>query len=296
MAVGESPAVARHRLRLALRRAREAKGLTQRQVAESLDWSLSKVNRIESGEVNVTGTDLQALLRLFDVTDSGRIEALTEAGRAARRRGWWDQPQYREHLTPAMIQSIQFETEATTIRSFQPILIPGVLQTREYAAAVLDAGRDMLPPADLTTRLDVRMLRRDQLFRRPEPPSYLLVLDESALLRDVGGPQVMSTQLYDLLEMARTGAVVVRVLPLSYKTVHMVGLFVIYASDEEDVALYVESGLDDEVLYAPDRIRQHRQFFEQAWHGSLSIGASIHLIEARAAALRSAADRIGPDG
>jgi transcriptional regulator with XRE-family HTH domain len=296
MAAGESPAAARRRLRLALRRAREAKRLTQRQVAAALDWSLSKVNRIESGEVSVTSTDLQALLRLFDVTDPSRVEDLATAARTSRRRGWWDQPAYREHLTPAMIQAIQFETEATAIRSFQPTLIPGALQTRDYASAVLDAWRDRFLDADLATRLDVRMLRREQLFSRPEPPAYLLVLDESVLLREVGGPHVMSSQLYDLLKMARAGPVLVRVLPLIYRAIHLMGLFMIYTSDDEDVALYRESNLNDEVVYAPETIRQHRQLFEEVWGQCLDVDASINLVEARAAALRSTADRNPPGG
>src|SRR5215813_2073851 len=109
----ESPAVARRRLRLALRNAREAKGLTQAQVAERLEWSLSKVNRIEGGEVTVSNTDLQALLHLYEVAEPDRIEQLTEDGRAARRRGWWDQPRYRESTTPATLQLLQFESQAS---------------------------------------------------------------------------------------------------------------------------------------------------------------------------------------
>src|SRR5690606_34184664 len=118
MAVGETPAVARHHLRLALRAAREEQGLTQRQLAKALDWSMAKVNRIEAGEVSISVTDLQALLRLLKVTDPETIAELTEHARAARRRGWWDEAKFREHLTPANIQSVQFETVATDIRSF----------------------------------------------------------------------------------------------------------------------------------------------------------------------------------
>jgi Domain of unknown function (DUF5753)/Helix-turn-helix domain len=297
MAVGESPAAARRRLRLALRNAREAKGFTQRQVADALDWSLSKVNRIESGEVSVTSTDLQALLRHFEITDASRLADLTEAGRAARRRGWWDQPEYRAHLTPAMIQSVQFETQASEIRSYQPTLIPGVLQTRDYALAILTAWSKELTEADLTARLDVRMQRREQLFTRPDPPTYYLVLDESVLLREVGGQQVMSAQLYDLLAMIRAGHVSVRVLPLVNAAIYPIGLFMIYASDDdEDVALYVEGTLHDDFVYAPEVIRQHRQIFERTWDQSLAVETSINVIEARAATLRSAADRTSPDG
>lgn len=296
MTVGESPAVARHRLRLALRRARLAKGLTQRQVAEALDWSLSKVNRMEAGEVTVSSTDLQALLRLFDVTDRDRVEQLIEEARAARRRGWWDQPEYREHLTSAMIQSVQFETEATAIRSFQPTVIPGVLQTRAYASAVVSIWGGELSEADRDSRLEVRARRREQLFSRPDPPEYLLVLDESVLLREVGGPRTMSEQLYDLLDLARAGRVNVRVVPLAHSALYAVGLFVIYAKDDEDVALYRESNLADEVLYSAETIGRHRELFERIWDQASSVEGSSHMIEARAATLRSAADRLRPDG
>jgi transcriptional regulator with XRE-family HTH domain len=291
MAVGESPPAARRRLRLALRQAREAKGLTQRQVADELDWSMSKVNRIESGEVTITSTDLQALLRLLDVTDPDRVADLTAARRAAHRRGWWDQPEYREHLTPGMIQSVQFETEATEIRSYQPTLMPGVLQTRAYASAILDAWSFQLPPVDRATRLDVRMRRREQLFDRPDPPEYLLLLEESVLLREVGGPRVMSEQLYDLIDMSHVRRVTVRVLPLVRAAAYPIGLFMIYADDDEDIALYRESSGQDEVVYAPEVIRQHRQVFERMWELSLSVEQSIHSIEARAATLRAVADR-----
>src|SRR4051812_2203499 len=101
MATGDSPASARRRLRLALRRARDAVGLTQGEVADKLHWSLSKVQRIESGDVTISVTDLTALLRLFEVDDADRVEALTTDARLARKRGWWDEAKFRGHLTPA---------------------------------------------------------------------------------------------------------------------------------------------------------------------------------------------------
>lgn len=296
MTVGESPAVARHRLRLAVREAREAKGLTQREVSKALDWSLSKVNRIESGEVTLSRTDLLALLELFGVSDPDRIRELTDDARAARRRGWWDQPKYREHLTPAMIQSLQFEAEASEIRSFQPTLIPGTLQTQEYASAVVEAWDVDLSPVARTTRAEVRHWRRHHVFSLPEPPEYLVVIDESALLREVGGPRVMSDQLYDLLGHIRARRVTVRVMPLSHVAGYAIGLFTIYTADDEDVALYRESYLADEIVHTSESIRRHRRIFEQIWSQAMDLEASTRLIEARAAAMRSALDRHRPNG
>src|SRR5690606_7035148 len=186
MAVGETPAVARHRLRLALRAAREEQGLTQRQVAKALDWSMAKVNRIEAGEVSISVTDLQALLRLPKVTTRETIAELTEPPRAARRRGWWDEAKFREHLTLPHLQSIQFQMVASDIRSFLPTLIPGPLQTRRYASAIVSALIDALSDVKQQVVLEARMRQRDQLLNREDPPTYLVILDESVLLREVG--------------------------------------------------------------------------------------------------------------
>jgi transcriptional regulator with XRE-family HTH domain len=296
MAVGESPAAARHRLRRTLRRAREARQLTQRQVAESLEWSLSKVNRIESGEVTISTTDLQALLQLLEVTDAAQVEALAEDARTARRRGWWDHAEYREHLTPAIIQAIQFEAEATAIAAYQPTFIPGFLQTPAYAAALMDIWSDQLSEADRTTRVQVRKLRRDHLFARLDPPDYRLVLDEAVLLREVGGPAILSDQLYYLLDQARSSPITVRLLPFKHVTAYVTGgLFIIYTSDDEDVALYREGYLVDDITYASEGIGRYRRIFQRIWHDAMTAGDSLRLIEARAAEMSSALDMYQTD-
>lgn len=296
MTVGESPAVARHRLRLAVRDAREAKGFTQREVARALDWSLSKVNRIESGEVTLSRTDLLALLELLGVTDLDRVRELIDEARAARRRGWWDQPKYREHLTPAMIQSLQFETVASEIRSFQPMLIPGVLQIPEYMSAVIDVWNGELSAADVATRTEIRRWRREQLLNSPNSPMFLLVLDESVLLRPIGGPEVMSAQLYDLLDLVGSGRVTVRVAPLARVAIYAHDLFVIYTRDGEDLALYREGYLDDDLVATAGRVQRYRRIFERMWSEAMSVEASTRLVEARAAAMRSEMDRHSPAG
>lgn len=298
MAAGESPAVARHRLRLALRRAREAAGLTQRQVADALEWSMSKVNRIESGEVTVSRTDLQALLRLLEVTDTDLIGELTTRARMARQKGWWDRPEFRELLTPAMIQSLQFELDAHTIRSFQPVVVPGLLQTRRYAATILaGVGSEHLTDEVRAARLEVRMRRRERLLNQPDPPTFQLVLDESVLLREVGGQQVMAEQLYDLLERIRSRRVSIRILPMAPTVTYAAfGLFFIFECLDKDVSLvYRESYDADEAVSDPESIDRHRLWFERLWEQSLDVKASTSLIEAHAARLRSEADRLGPE-
>jgi transcriptional regulator with XRE-family HTH domain len=293
MTTGESPAVARRRLRLALRRAREAKGFTQGEVAKRLDWSLSKVNRIESGDVKISSTDLQALLRLFEITDADQVSQLSADAKASRQRGWWDEPRYREHLTAPTMQLLQFETEANAIRVFQPTMVPGILQTPAYANFVVNFWTSDLPEATRAARLDIRMRRHQQVFDRPDAPHYYLILDESVTLREVGGAQVMADQLYALLAQARKPKLSVRVVPLAIAaSLTMLGAFtVLDLGDEEDAVLYHESVIEDEIIHSSDLIRFHREKFEQMWEQSLDEDASARLIEARAAGMLSSLDR-----
>ena len=293
MGAVESPAVARRRLRFALRRAREAKGLTQGEVAKRLDWSLSKVNRIESGEVTISSTDLQAMLRLFDITDTDKIAQLTADARASRRRGWWDEPAYRQRLTPPTMQLLQFETEASAIRVFQPTLIPGVLQTPAYAQYVVNFYSEDLDEATRQARLEIRMRRHEQVFDRPDPPDYFLMLDESVLFREMGGPQVMSEQLRQLLVHISKPHITVRVVPMADAvTLTMLGQFTIFdLGDEENAVLYHESIIQDEIIHSSDLIGFHRQHFDQKWDQALDEEASARLIDARAAAMLSSLDR-----
>ncbi|HET8661195.1 MAG TPA: helix-turn-helix transcriptional regulator [Micromonosporaceae bacterium] len=294
MVLGESPAVARRRLRLALRKAREAKSLTQTQVAVALDWSLSKVQRIESGEVTVSSTDLRALLGQLGITDPDRVEQMVEDARTSRRRGWWDDSRYREHLNQATMQLLQFESQATAVRSFHPTMVPGLFQTRAYAEFVLSFWSDVLSEEDRAVRFEVRMRRRDHVLDRPEPPQYLLILDESVLFREVGGAKVMADQLQELLVLTRKSNVILRVIPLANAAVlTMLGPFMIFDLDEEeDAVLYRESHLRDEIVHTPNIIRRYRDVFEKMWDQSLDERASARLVEARAAAMLSSLDRL----
>jgi transcriptional regulator with XRE-family HTH domain len=293
MGTVESPAIARRRLRLALRRAREAKGLTQGEVAKRLDWSLSKVNRIESGEVTISSTDLQAMLRLFDITDTDRIAQLTADARASRRRGWWDEPAYRQHVSTATMQVLQFETEASAIRVFQPVLVPGLLQTRPYAEFMMNVWSSDLSEEIRAARLDIRMRRHEHVFARPDPPAYFLILDESVLLRVFGGARVMAEQLQQLLAYAEKPEITIRVVPMATAAnLPMLGAFTIFdLGDEENAVLYHESAIEDEIIHNQELIRFHRDRFEQMWHQSLSREATARLIAARAAELLSSLDR-----
>jgi transcriptional regulator with XRE-family HTH domain len=286
MASFESPAVARRHLRLALRKARDAAGLTQTEVAETLDWSLSKVQRIESGDVTISHTDVRALLAELGIADPPTVERLIETARAARRRGWWDEPQWRDNLTAPMIQLLQFETQARAIRCFQPTLIPGMLQTWDYARNVIDVWEDTdVPPDVRDARLEARMRRRQHVLDRPDPPEYLLLLDESVIAREIGGPRRLADQLKHLV-VAAGEAVTLRIVPYGAPPLAILGPFtLIDIGDGEDALLYRESMWLDEIIQSSALIGRHRQIFDRMWERSMPREASIRLIEDRIAAL-----------
>jgi transcriptional regulator with XRE-family HTH domain len=288
----ESPAVARRRLRLGLRRLREASGLTQSEVADRLKVSLSKVARIELGESSVSNADLQALLRVFDVTDEKQSAELNRHWEAARARAWWDDSRYRTHVTPGTIELLQFESDARTIYTFHPTLVPGIVQTPAYSEAILALWPD-LPTAERDIRLDFRMRLREHVLDRPDRPGLVLIIDESVLSREVGGPRLMIEQMRDLLAVGGDERIAIHVLPLApFAVLSLEAPFVLLEMGDEDFVLYKESTLTDELLDNPDVVARYRGIVKQMLAKSLSVDASMRLIEAKAATLASALDRI----
>jgi hypothetical protein len=260
--------------------------MAQAEVAEALRWSLSKVNRIEGGDVTISSHDLTALLSHYGVRDDGLVERLVDDARAARRRGWWTEPQLREHLTAATVQMLQFEAEAASIRCFQPTAVPGLLQTPDYAAAVMNCWSDVLPEVARAARLEVRRRRYAHFRERSEPPQYLLVLDESVVWRQFGGPRVLVEQLQELLVWIDEGRLSVRILPLENPGVDaFIGPFITMDLDDENSVLYRESQPTDEVVQRFDDVARHHQIFEQIWAHALNEQASARLIRDHAASM-----------
>ena len=167
-----TPLVQRRRLRTELRRARSAADLTQDQVAQAMDWSLSKIIRIETGAVNVSTNDLKALLNLYNILDPERTSQLIELARAARQTSWWNK--YKEAISDQYFQLIGYVEAASVVRSYEPLLIPGLLQTPEYAETTFQKFAESGEPSNLIqARMEIR-LTRQQLFDRPTAPGMSL--------------------------------------------------------------------------------------------------------------------------
>jgi transcriptional regulator with XRE-family HTH domain len=193
MSVHEDPLLARKRLRISVRQWRESRELTQKQVADALEWSVSKVVRIESGAVRVSTTDLRALLALYQVSEETEVARLVDLARAARRPGWYRK--YENALDRDFAEYLSYESSAETIATFQPLLVPGLLQTQDYARAVFTVNRS----SHVEERLWLRR-ERQAMLGRDDGPFLQCVIDEAALHRRVGGPAVMREQLIRLGE------------------------------------------------------------------------------------------------
>jgi transcriptional regulator with XRE-family HTH domain len=290
MTTGDSPTVARRRVRLALREARESLHLTQSDVAEAMEWSLSKVIRIEGGEVSISPNDLRPLLAYLRVRDRARVEALVADAKAARSRpvrAWWKEQRFREFLTPALERLIEFESEAVAIRYFSIYVIPGPLQTPAFAEAILRKWDLDLSDEQIAVRHDARVRRREALLLRPHPPRISVLLDQSVLQRPIGGVDVLAAQLADLLALQENGRIRARIVPYSVDApLPRSSSFydALYLSDEDnddDAVLYRELDLTDEIVEDARRASLHRQRFDELWVASLDEDATSDLIRAR---------------
>lgn len=271
-----SPLVQRRRLRTELRRARQAKGLTQEQVAKAMEWSLSKMIRIENASTGISTNDLKALLPLYDVTDDEQTDHLVTLARAARARSWWSG--YRDEAPPALLQLIEYESAAAAIRQFEAEFIPGILQTEEYARAVLEDYYDENRASERVNALVELRTRREELLDRENAPHFSFMLDEAVVRRVVGSRAIMHRQLRRLIEAVELDNVTVEVVPFS-AGLHpgMKGPFEIvdFADDPDQRVVYLESPRGDILSDNPEETASYVEAFRQIKKTSLGPRKSI---------------------
>jgi transcriptional regulator with XRE-family HTH domain len=255
-----TPTGRRRRLGAELRRLREAAGLTIDKVAEELECSPSKVSRIETGQVSATPRDVRDMLGLYRVDDA-RLEAMVQVAREARQRGWWQKFVDVPDGVPAYVG---LETAATSIDIYMSLLVPALLQTPDYARAVIAAVRPDLPPKEIDRRVELR-LRRQGLLDQERPPQMRVLLDDTVLRRPVGGPAVMAAQRRRLLADADRPAVTIQVLEVEAGAhAGMDGPFTIFgfpAPAERDVVA-LDSAADALYLEGPEDVARYRRVFE----------------------------------
>ncbi|HEY9439818.1 MAG TPA: helix-turn-helix transcriptional regulator [Streptomyces sp.] len=261
------PVVRRRKLGEELRGLRQTSGLTSRDAAGLLGWHQSKVSRIETGSSGVTPSDVTRLLDAYGVDDT-HLRSLLEAlagSAGGGGTGWWHA--YRGLIPPQYRDFISLESQARDARTLETSVVPGLLQTADYARAVTRASLDGLPPDRLDSLVEVRLARQGVLYARP-PLRLSAVLDEAVLRREVGGSRVMREQLHHLTQVAQLPHVQLQLLPFSVGGyIGLTGPFVIFSfpniSDLDVVvldhltsSLYLERREDLEAYSAAFRAMQ----------------------------------------
>lgn len=220
-----SPTVRRRRLAAELRRLRGKK--TGATVAKALGWSPAKISRYELGQGGFPPDEVEKLLDYYGVSGQDRTQLMGLAVEA-NKSGWWED--YTDALVPDLLEFIGLEAEAASESQWQLEAIPGLLQTQDYAWHVTDAIQGVVPtpPSVVEQRVYVRMTRQKMLTERQPPLNLSVVLDESALLRQVGSPEVMRAQLLHMAELADLPNVELRILPLRKTSSIIESSFVIF--------------------------------------------------------------------
>ncbi|MGH3977678.1 MAG: helix-turn-helix domain-containing protein [Pseudonocardiaceae bacterium] len=193
-----------------MRRLREARGITREAAGEAIRASHAKINRLELGRVGFKLRDVTDLLTLYGVTDEQDRETFLALVRQANTPDWWHK--YGDVQPSWFKMYVGLEHAAAVIRSYEAQFVPGLLQTEDYARAVTLLGHPHEPTDEIERRVELRMTRQE-ILTRSAAPNLWAVVDESALRRPVGGPQVIRAQVRHLIEITRLPNVTLQLMP-----------------------------------------------------------------------------------
>jgi transcriptional regulator with XRE-family HTH domain len=277
MPVSPSPSIRRKRLIIELRRLREAAALTCEEVGAQLECSGTRISRIETGKIGIKPGDVRELLEVYGVTGPDAT-ALVQLAREARRKGWWHT---YGNLLPGWFEAyIGLESDAVRFRDFQPLVIPGLLQTADYARAVLRAAPTAGAPEEIDRQVALRV-ERQGVLAHPEPPDLWIVLGEGALRTRVGDDATMRTQLRYLAEVAERPNVTLQVLPFTNAAhVNPISPFTIleFAEPDDPAVVYLEHLTGCLFVEDETEVRRYRVVSDHLCAEALGTGQSIDLI------------------
>jgi transcriptional regulator with XRE-family HTH domain len=267
-----APSLRRRRLAAELRRLRDQSGLSVTEAAKQLDWQASRLSRIETRQSGIASPDLRKLLTLYEVEDDTYRAYLAELARRVNERGWWQK--YAGLIGSDYADLISLEAEARAIRNYEQELVPGLLQTPEYARAVIRASRPTDTAQEIGRRVEIRIERQEILVRTdPPPPRLNVVLSEAVLRRPVGGYDVMREQLEYLMRPRDRANVTIQVLPFD-AGVHpsMAGPFMAMTfPDPDDLGVVnVENATGTLFLEEPDELRVYEELWSTLQASALS--------------------------
>jgi transcriptional regulator with XRE-family HTH domain len=272
-----SPTARRRRLAAALRQMREARQLSCADAGQAVRWSESKISRIETGRVGIRQPDLERLLDLYEVAGEERAALLT-LGRQAAHRGWWHS--YSDALPGWFEDFVGLEDGAKSLLIYDNQLVPGLMQTGEYAAAVTRAAQPWVDDDEVERQISARTTRQ-ALLTTADPLQVWAVLDEAVLRRMVGGPATMRAQLRRLGEIAALPNVTLQVLPFDAGAHASMGtsFFLLqFTEPGDDAIVYIEDHTSSQYLETRADIERYTLVFDHLRATALSPEQSADFI------------------
>jgi transcriptional regulator with XRE-family HTH domain len=276
-----SPTVRRRELGAILRRLRTEKNFTVEQAAAEVMFSPSKLSRIETGQGIAKARDVRDLCNLYGVTDEAEREHLMDLAAESKEQGWWE-----EYDLPYK-RYIGLEAAATSIKVYDSAVVPGLLQTADYARTLLEVAVPRQDDYTIGQSVKARETRQE-ILRRQNPPQFHAVLDEAVLRRPVGGPQVMRPQLARVAEAAQMPNVTIQVIPYeigAHPGLDSVFTLLEFSGEAPDV-VYVEGLIGPTYVDRSEDIERYIEAFDQLSDVAFDPQRSVEFI-------RSAAEAVG---
>ena len=270
MPISQGPLLPRRRLGVELKKLREDAKLRLDDVARDLLISNSKLSRLENGQGIPQLRDVRDLINFYKVAGTPVAERLMRWTREGRRQGWWQD--YSNVLDEQTDAYLALESGASVMRSFAPTVLPGLLQTEDYARALLRELKPRLSDREVDELVQIRLRRKELLLHAEEPLRLLAVVDESVLRRVVGSKEVMRHQLETLIELSRLSNVTIQVLPFEAGAHEgMMGMFNVFqfAADIDRDVVDLESHLGDRILEQESHVLLYLRMFDRVSHRSL---------------------------
>ncbi|MFD0022159.1 helix-turn-helix domain-containing protein [Streptomyces sp. NPDC058382] len=272
-----NPTVRRRRLGQELRRLREIKGMTAEEVAERLLVSQSKISRLENGRRSISQRDVRDLCGVYEVEDHRIVDSLMQMAKDSRQQGWW-------HAFGDIPYSVYIglETDAESLRVYEPQVVPGLLQTRQYAEALINGALPEAPQTDIDKRVSVRSRRQDRINAPEHPLRLWAVIDESALRRLVGGRQVMIEQLERLVELSHLPHVTVQVLPFdmgAHPGINGQYAILEFPDAADSSVVYIEGVTSDLYLEKANDVQRYSVMYEHLRAQALNVEQTRDFID-----------------
>jgi transcriptional regulator with XRE-family HTH domain len=271
-----NPTVRRRRLGQELRKLREDKGMTAEQVADRLLVSQSKISRLENGRRSISQRDVRDLCGVYEVEDQRIVESLMQMAKDSRQQGWW-------HAFGDVPYSVYIglETDAASLRVYDPQVVPGLLQTRQYAETLISGALPETAPAEIEKRVQVRMRRQERISAEENPLRLWTVMDEAALRRVVGNRSLMRDQLEHLVEQSQLPHVTVQVIPFDMGA-HpgLNGQYAIleFPDASDSSVVYIEGVTSDLYLEKPNDVQKYSVMYEHLRAQALNVEQSRQFI------------------